>query len=211
MTAAPNPNNGATGVNSGNPSVRVRAAFDDLSPSTIKTGELFIDTVGADGSGVPMAPSDGIFDTVSELGYADIPLTTIAQLSQGDHTIYVHGKDSAGNWGGTASVVLVIDKIGPTTSGVTLTPPAANAQAVTVSADASDVASGNSVVTGGEFFVDAVGANGSGTAMSAAAATSNTTITGTIPAAAVAALSVGNHTVHVHGRDAAGNWGARVS
>ena len=38
---------------------------------------MFIDTVGASGTGIPLTPSDGVFNDDHEGGYADIPLTTI--------------------------------------------------------------------------------------------------------------------------------------
>ncbi len=202
----PTPNNGTVGVNSTNPVVRVTATFTDAA-GTVATGEVFIDTVGADGSGVPFVPSDGQFNTAVETGTADIPLSTIIQLAPGNHTLSVHGKDAAGNWGAFATTVLVIDKAGPTSSGVSLTPPASNNSAVTVAANASDVATGNANISGGEAFLDAVGVSGTGFAMSAAAAAPATSISGTIPGAAIAALTPGNHTVYVHARDVAGNWG----
>jgi FtsP/CotA-like multicopper oxidase with cupredoxin domain len=211
-SANPNPNNGTLGVNSTNPSVRVQATFDDGTPAFVKNGEVFIDAVGANGSGIPMAPVDGVFNTAHEVGYVDIPLTTIAPLSVGNHPIYVHGKDSAGNWGATATVTLEIDKTGPTTSVVMFVPPAANAQAVVVSATGNDVATGNHNVVAGEFFIDTTtAANGTGGAMTAAVPSPTATIAGTIPAATIAGLSTGLHTVSVHARDAAGNWGPRVS
>ncbi len=211
-SASPNPNNGTLGVNSTNPSVRVQATFDDAAPAFVKSGEVFIDVVGAAGSGIPMVPADGLFNTVHEVGYVDVPLTTIAPLTQGNHTIYIHGKDSIGNWGPTAPVTLEIDKTGPTTSGVTFVPPAANAQAVAVSAIGNDVATGNHNVVAGEFFIDTTSAaNGTGTAMTAALPSPNATIGGTMPAATTAGLSTGLHTFYVHARDAAGNWGPRVS
>ncbi len=39
-------------------------------------------------------------------------------LSNGSHTISVHAKDAAGNWGALATTVLMVDKIGPTIGGV---------------------------------------------------------------------------------------------
>ena len=54
------------------------------------------------GTGFPFVPSDGAFNSATETGYADIPLATINALSAGNHTIYVRGKDAAGNWGATA-------------------------------------------------------------------------------------------------------------
>ena len=35
----------------------------------------------------------------SEGGYADIPLGTVKALANGTHTLYVHARDEAGNWG----------------------------------------------------------------------------------------------------------------
>jgi FtsP/CotA-like multicopper oxidase with cupredoxin domain len=213
VAAAPNPSNGKIGQSSSNPAVRITASFDDTlsGGSPIAAAEGFIDTAGANGAGFPFAATDGVFNAVSETGYADIPLTTINALSAGIHTIYVHGKDSVGNWGATGTVGLVIDKTGPTTSGLGLTPGAANGQAVAISAAADDVATGNSNITAGEYFIDTAGADGSGTALSVGAAAPSTTLGGTIPAATVAALTAGNHTIYVHARDAAGNWGPRVS
>jgi hypothetical protein len=102
--------------------------------------------------------------------------------------------------------MFVIDKVGPTVSGVTLTPSASNNSAVAVSASATDVTTGNSNIAGGEFFIDTTGAAGTGTPMTAGAAAPATAINGTIPAATVAALTAGNHTVYVRALDAAGNW-----
>ena len=73
--------------------------------------EFFIDTVGANGSGFPLISSDGNFDGASETGFGDIPLGTVRRLTNGAHTIYVHGKNAAGNWGATGSAALIVDKI----------------------------------------------------------------------------------------------------
>ncbi len=210
-SATPNPTNGVIGVNSTNPSLRVTATFDDLAPATIANAEIFIDAVGTSGTGLLMAPTDGLFNTVHEAGFVDVPNSTIALLANGNHTIFIHGKDSAGNWGPTISITLNVDKLGPTVSGAVLTPAAANAQAVGVSATASDVATGNHAIAGGEVFIDSVGSDGSGIQLTATASLPTTTITGSIPAATVAGLSVGNHTIYIHGRDIAGAWGPRVS
>jgi hypothetical protein len=210
-SASPNPSNGRIGVNSTNPALRVLATFDDLVPSTVRTAEIFFDVAGANGAGIPMAPFDGLFNTVHERGYVDVPLSTILHLANGNHTILVHAKDSAGNWGSFLSVALFIDKVGPSVSGIVLTPPAANSQTVAVTAAISDVATGNQVISRAELFIDAVGANGTGRALTRAAASPATTLSGSIPAATIAALSSGNHTVYIHGRDAAGNWGPRTS
>ena len=209
VSASPNPNNGSTPFNTSIPAVRVTADFSDMGRgnSNIVAAEGFIDTVGTTGTGFVFIANDGLFDVPAESGYSDIPLAVVGALANGDHSIYVHAKDAAGNWGAMASTVLVIDKTGPSTSGVILTPTASNNTAVGVSATANDVATGNSNIAGGELFINAAGANGTGIAMTASAASPSTTINGTIPASVVAGLSTGNRTVYVHARDAAGNWG----
>jgi FtsP/CotA-like multicopper oxidase with cupredoxin domain len=122
VSASPNPNNGTLPLNGSNPSVRVTASFDDTATgnSLITGAEGFIDAIGANGSGFPFAAADGFFNATTENGYADIPLTTVAQLSAGDHTIYVHGKDAAGNWGATSSTILTVDKTPPAVGSITL-------------------------------------------------------------------------------------------
>jgi FtsP/CotA-like multicopper oxidase with cupredoxin domain len=200
----PSANNGKLGQSSSNPSVRVSATFDDTASggSTIAAAEGFIDTAGSNGTGFPFVATDGVFNAVSETGYADIPLTTINLLSVGNHTILVHGKDSAGNWGSTASVVLLIDKTAPTFTSISLAPtPTLGAASVTLTVNGAvdplvgGLASG---VAGGEYWIDtAAPAAGGGTAF--------TGLTASIP---VGTLATGNHTVGARIRDAAGNWSA---
>ena len=107
VTATPTPNNGAQPFNSSVPAVRVIATTmtDPISGavnSPIATAEAFLDTPGADGSGIRLIASDGVFNDPAEGGYMDIPLATVAAMSSGPHTVYVHAKDAAGNWGATA-------------------------------------------------------------------------------------------------------------
>ncbi len=182
--------------------------------STVSAAEYFLDGIGADGSGCTLSGTFGtsaasVVATLPIAG-ASAPCVDLATLAEGSHTVSVHGRDASGAWGATAAASLVLDRTGPATSAVTLAPGAANTQAVEISATASDTATGNSPVTGGEYFVDSAGAAGTGTPMTAGAAPS-TTLAGTIAAATVAALTAGNHTIRVHARDAAGNWGATAT
>ncbi len=113
----PDPTNGRTLHSSGLPIVRVSVPImeDPVSGgvnSSISRAELFIDTVGTDGSGVPLQASDGVFNDSSEGGYTDIPLTTIRQLSDGVHTVSVHARDAAGNWGDLSTASFTVDKTG---------------------------------------------------------------------------------------------------
>jgi len=198
VVAAPNPNNGSTPFNSSNPSVRVTASFADAGGSTLATAEGFIDAVGSNGTGFPFSAADGVFNSASETGYADIPLTTIQGLGNGNHTISVHAKDAAGNWGATSTTTLVIDKTAPTISSVTLTPNTmlpgtASTSLAVVASDGTGVG-----VTGGQYWIDGSATPpASPTAFNGSSATINTS-----------PLAAGRHTVYVRVRDGATNWSA---
>jgi hypothetical protein len=199
VSAAPNPNNGTMPLDSTSPVVRVTAEFSS-SGANLNAAEGFIDTVGADGSGFPFIATDGVFNSLSETGYGDIPLTTIALLSEGSHTIYVHARNTTGTWGATASTVLLIDKTAPTVSGTSAAPnPTEGAASVTLTATANDSVSG---VTMAEWFTGADPGPGNGTAM---------TIGGTGPWGLSATLDVstwadGSYIISVRAKDAVGTW-----
>jgi hypothetical protein len=200
LAANPRANNGSYGQSSSNPTVRVTASFTDAD-SLIATGEGFIDTVGASGTGFPFAAVDGVFNAATEAGYADIPLTTINLLATGPHTIYVHGKDSAGNWGTATSIGYLIDRTAPTLAGITPTatnPTLGGGITVTLNSPADPAAVGGaSGVAGGEYWMDTA----------TPAAGGGTPFTGTGPLAFPdSALTTGNHTFGVRIRDYAGNW-----
>jgi hypothetical protein len=122
VTVTPTPNNGTLGVNSSTPAVRLSATVADTT-TKLDRAEGFIDAVGANGSGFLFVPVDGVMDTPSEGVSVDIPLSTIAALTPGNHTLYVHGRDAAGNWGPAGSTVLVIDKTAPTPGAITRADP----------------------------------------------------------------------------------------
>nr|HMN60991.1 hypothetical protein [Anaerolinea sp.] len=202
VSAAPNPNNGNLPINQTSLAVRVSATAADTASgnSNIAAAEGFIDVVGANGSGFQFVPSDGQFNSPSEVILSDIPLSTVALLSDGNHTIYVHGRDAAGNWGGTSSTTLVVDKTRPTLSGVSASPnPTAGALSVTLTATANDATTG---ITAAEWFVGADPGVGLATPM---------TVSGTGPwnlsaAINVAAWTDGNYTLSVRAKDGAQNW-----
>ncbi len=195
VSANPNPSNGLVGFNSSTPAIRVTASFSDTA-SNITAAEGFIDAVGANGTGFPFIATDGIFNSFAETGYADIPLTTIRTLSDGNHTLYVHSKDAAGNWGNTSSMTLTVDKTAPVITGVSLTPNTAvfGAASITLNVSAND---GSGVGVGsGQYWID-------GTATPPAGATM---FAGTSTAIGTSALAGGVHTVYVRMQDAVGNW-----
>jgi FtsP/CotA-like multicopper oxidase with cupredoxin domain len=205
----PSPNNGTLSYTSGVPAVRVSAMLSDpvagTVNSTIKAGEVFLETAGADGSGIPMVSGDGVFNDASENGYADIPLATVQALTNGPHTVYVHAKDAAGNWGPRQQQTLVIDKVKPTVSGVSAAPnPTLGATTVTLTGTATDAAT---AVTRAEWFRGSDPGPGNATAM---------TVSGTGPWTVSSSINVagwneGTHTITVRARDAAGNWSAPVT
>ena len=211
----PNPNNGTLAYSPSIQSVRLDANFSEPGAgpvtSTVANAEFFIDTIGANGTGVLMTPSDGLFNGSSESGYTYIPLITVKALAEGTHTLHVHAKDAAGNWGPFNTINLIVDKTAPSVSGLTLTPSASNNSSVAVSAATSDTATGNSNIAAGQYFIDALGSVGTGIAMTPGAASPSTNITANIPSATIAALAAGNHTIYVRSKDAAGNWSAATS
>jgi hypothetical protein len=62
--------------------------------STIQAVEYYMDAPGPDGGGIPMNPVD-VFDTALE----DATWTGSADWPPGVHCIFIHGQDSANNWG----------------------------------------------------------------------------------------------------------------
>lgn len=103
VAAEPNPTNGAE-------TVTLTADISDTNTcnSGIAVAEYFINTVGAEGTGINMNASDGTFGTATEGVTADI---NVSDWAVGDYTLYVHGKDEAGNWGVTSSVVLKVTEM----------------------------------------------------------------------------------------------------
>jgi FtsP/CotA-like multicopper oxidase with cupredoxin domain len=206
VSATPNPNNGTLGVQVGTGGgfyVRVDATLSDPSSgglnSNLVGGEYFIDTVGANGTGGALIAKDGLFNSPTEPAYAAIDLFAINQLGQGAHTVFVRGKDAAGNWGATSTTTLLIDKTTPTFTSITLAPnPTFGAANVTLTVNGA-VDTGGAGVAGGEYWINppttTAPAPGGGTQFSG--------LTANIP---VGTLATGTYTVSTRIRDAAGNW-----
>ncbi len=222
LSVAPDPNNGTMAINTSTPAVRVAAHLDDPIVAGVNSGlrraEAFLDDPnGTTGKGIQMGAVDGVLDgidenlvagdpTTGEPAYADIPLATIQQLSNGTHTLYVHAQDNARNWNGTfATVTLTIDKTGPSVSGVSVSPdPTQGATTVSLAATATDA---YSAVAAAEWWIAPNPGTGNGEPM---------LVTGTGPWSLTATVDVsgwapGDYRIRVRAQDALGNWGRRAS
>ena len=143
-----------------------------------------------------MQATNGPFDAPSENVYADIPLTTIAALSNGSHTIYVHGRDAAGNWGATATTPWSSTRQRRRSAARPLgRDDRFGAANMTLNVTAAEVGTG---IAGGQYWIDGTATPPANpTAFSGTSATINTS-----------ALPAGVHTVYVRVRDGATNWSA---
>jgi FtsP/CotA-like multicopper oxidase with cupredoxin domain len=190
LALSPNPTNGSVDVS-------ISANISDVSTgnSTIDQAEFSID------SGSPIAMT-GTFDSPSVAVSGTIPAATLAGLSSGNHTISVRGHDALGNWGVFASIVLSVDKEGPATTGLTLSPNLSDGTVdIVLAATGNDTTTGNSNVVAAEYWID----SGSPVVMIAGGSDAPIrSLTATIPAG----LSSGTYVVSVRSQDAFGNWGA---
>jgi hypothetical protein len=195
--------------------VKVTAVVSDPVSNGAQTNvvavEGFIDTVGANGTGFKVFPTDGMWDEDTEEIYFNIPLTNFFILSQGDHPVYIHGRDFAGNWGPTSSANVTVikqqtgDVEGPAISNLTASPyPANNNRPVTVTALAVDALSN---VQSGEWFVGGDPGYGNGFAMPAKDGAFDSLTETLETVISVASWPNGTYQLNVRAQDAAGNWG----
>jgi hypothetical protein len=87
--------------------------FGIPTAQTVDAAEYYIDTPPwAGGTAVALNASDGTFNATNEGATASI---NTSSLSVGRHTIFVRGRDSAGNWGATSAIWLTVtDPSAPT-------------------------------------------------------------------------------------------------
>lgn len=114
VVVTPSPNDGTQGVSYDPTSVEVRSTVTDPpapdgTRSGVVGGEAFIDTVGATGTGFPLAYYTA--GGVSQL-LGTFPVSELTKYGAGTHQVLVRGRDAAGNWGVTAAGSLVIDRAG---------------------------------------------------------------------------------------------------
>jgi hypothetical protein len=207
--------------------VRLDATIVDAmsagAQSALANAEGFIDTIGPDGTGFDLFPSDGLFDEVTEDAYFDIPIASFLYRAQGDHSVYVHGLDASGNWGVFGEAIITIDRgavdaQGPVIEQLTITfNPAAEAAtagisagSVSISAEAADPGL-LSNVAGAEWFVDTDPGEGAGTPLQATDGVLDLPrelLDGTLD---VSGWGVREYTFYVRGLDSSGFWGPTAS
>ncbi|MBI5964228.1 MAG: multicopper oxidase domain-containing protein [Chloroflexi bacterium] len=208
LTLSPNPSDGSGPV-------VFNAAASDLASggNNISAAEYFVGAPGTSGAGFAMTATDAAFDSATESVTATIdPTISGLNLAAGIHNIYIHGQDSAGNWGSFNFIAMNLDKEGPATASLQATPNISKGNVdVALSGSANDTATGNSNIQAAEYFIDAAGANGSGASMNVNQVAPIASVTASIPAATINALSQGNHQAFIHSQDAFGNWGAFTS
>ncbi|GAA5035465.1 hypothetical protein GCM10023258_37340 [Terrabacter aeriphilus] len=133
-TVGPNPTNAVVSSRSYPGYLVVSAELQDRDAanglqSTVTAGEAFIDptsTTPVFGKGLSLIAVDGAFDSPTEQVYGLIPLTQVKAMAPGEHKVYVHAKDAAGNWGAltldNALVRLLVDKTAPVLGALTGSP-----------------------------------------------------------------------------------------
>lgn len=202
VSATPNPTNNA-------PTVTLTATIDDSTTgnSKIAAAEFFIDTVGTFGLGLPMNPSDGMFDSVTENVVASV---NVSGLPNGDHILSVHGQDDHGKWGVIQSYIISIvnANTGPRTSNIQVTPnPTDCSPNITLTATIDDSSTGNSNIIAAEYFIDTEGVEGTGIVMNVQDGSFDEATEDVTAIINVTSLSIGIHRIYVHGQDAEGSWG----
>jgi len=139
-------------------------------------------------------------------------VTTSSAIPVGSYPLTVTA--TSGTTSRSVSAIITVtepsggDLTGPATSSLTLTPSPTNGLAgANMQAIGDDTGTGGSNIAAGEYFTDALGVDGAGTAMTVNAVAPTAGLEATIPTATVNALADGSHTIYAHAQDAAGNWG----
>src|SRR5262249_22726776 len=121
----------------------ITAMVKEVGPTAVNiaAAEFFIDATGADFSGTAMNALDGAFDSQHEKLIVTMTAAQFNGLSDGLHTVYVHGEDINGIWGPFASATFVKDT-GPPTAAVIPSGTATNASPITFTITFSEVVTG---------------------------------------------------------------------
>lgn len=217
-TVGPNPTNAVLSSKSYPGYLVISAELQDRDAgnglqSPVLAGEAFVDptsTTPTFGKGLSLIAVDGAFDSPTEQVYGLIPLTQVKAMTPGEHKVYVHGKDAAGNWGSlTASNALVrlfVDKTAPVLGAVTASPNPTNGSAtVTLAAPVTEAPVATYVgprFQGAEFWTGTTDP-GAGKATRVQVTDSGSGVTAAIP---LAGIQQGTVSFNLRVQDAAGNW-----
>lgn len=197
VALTPNPTNGSANV--------ALTASINSSASTVTAAEYFVDTPGTAGTGLAMS---GAFGSATITVTTSLTTARLALLAPGNHAIYVHGKDASNKWGPFSSAVLNLDKAGPLTSGLTITPNTSGGTvSVALHATSNDSATGGSNITAAEYFRGVTPpVTTRGTPMTVNIAAPVASIDTNIPCSPATPCVAG--AINVRSQDALGNWGA---
>ncbi|GAA2495842.1 multicopper oxidase domain-containing protein [Terrabacter carboxydivorans] len=217
-TVGPNPTNGVLGSQSYPGYLVISAQLDDrdaggAAQSPVLAGEAFIDptsTTPSFGSGLTLIAVDGAFDSTKEDVYGLIPLTQVRAMTAGEHKVYVHGRDAAGNWGSLTStnalVRLYVDKTAPILGTLTGSPnPTNGAATLTLTGGVTETPLASYVgprFQGAEFWTGTTDP-GVGKATRVQVTDTGTGVTAAIP---LTGLPAGTVQFNLRVQDAAGNW-----
>ncbi|HEX2904061.1 MAG TPA: multicopper oxidase domain-containing protein [Jatrophihabitans sp.] len=186
--------------------LQVTADISDqgASASNLTDAEVFLNTVKADGTGLQMLPVDGKLDSPAEKFYALIPLSQIKAYKDGTVTVYVHGRDAAGNWGDATAnpSTILVDRIAPKLTGLTATLGPVGQPGVALS---SALLEANGLAAAEVWTGRADPGVGKATAATLSVTNGQVTAQATLPTAA------GTYQYNLRVRDQAGNWSNAVS
>lgn len=184
--------------------------------SPLANAEAFIDSVGSAGTGFALFPSDGLFDEVGEHVYFDIPIAAFLYLSQGQHLVYAHGLDAAGNWGAVGSAIMTIDRgttdtVGPDITTMNISPnPTGGSMWATLTGDASDPGALSNVAAA-EYYVNVDPGQGNAVAVQAEDGTYDSTAEALTAQMQTGLWANGTYTVYLRAQDSVANWGPEAS
>lgn len=188
----------ANGVNT--PITRMEAFIEGVLID-LNGNALGLPAGATDGNGIAMQPVDGAWDSPTETAYVYIPLATVRALRPGDHGIWIHGRDAAGNWGaiaGAPDAVLHYIPDAPTVNFLTV-------NGTVLSTGATAAVDGVSISAFEYSTGTMAAAPGAGTALPldpGAAGRVGTVTNATIPAPSP------TQNVWVRARDSLGRWSA---
>jgi predicted Rdx family selenoprotein len=97
------------------PTVSAQVSDSTTGANNVTAAEYFIDVAGSPGTGTAMNATDASFNSPTE-NVTKVLGTDFGPLSDGQHTVYIRGRDAGGNWGAVNSANFVKDTTGPTTT-----------------------------------------------------------------------------------------------